>query len=240
MGAALLCAIAFVVFLPFLLLLLRENKGPIQFSVRTLLVAVTLVALILGGIGWWRIVNLAQLRWLDPASPEAESLTPSVTVSQNDDGEWAAVYCAWCRSIHDLTKKLDADGVTLGGDHTIGWYDHRARLLLAAADRELLEAYLEALRKADKLGPRQMVIRGRVIDADGSPVADASIDLMGSYHYINHFRTREDGTFTMPITPDEGWGYYLRIRPRDREPETTGRFPLSYDEPERVVIVRLP
>ena len=139
-----------------------------------------------------------------------------------------------------LHKKLETDGVTLGGNHTTSWDSHGGRIDIAAEDRDLLDAYLVALRATDKLVPREMVIRGRVEDSGGDPVAGAVVDLMGPYVYVNHFRTREDGTFVMPMTPNEGWGYYLRIRPEGGEPETTGRFSLSYDEPERVVIVRLP
>lgn len=238
MGISLLCAIVvFVVSLPCLLLLLRRNKGPIQFSLRTLLIAVTLLALFLGGIGWWRSVNLAQLRWLDPASPEAEELSPPAIVSRNEHGEWTTVYCARCRTTNDLTRQLKAIGVML---RSVGWEWESLDIALSSKEREPLDTCLTALRTADKLGPGEMVVRGRVIDAEGSPVRGARIDLMGPWVCINRFRTREDGTFTMPITPDEGWGYYLRIRPQGREPETTGRFSLSYDEPERVVIVRLP
>jgi hypothetical protein len=216
MGSALLCAIAFVVFLPFLLLLLRENKGPIQFNLRTLLVAMTLVALILGGVGWWRMVNLAQVRWLDPASPEAVELVASiriVRIAENGEGKPLMVYETRNGSMH---------------------------VKVVCGDRDEMEKHLRSLRGIDELEPGEMVMRGRVVDAEGAPVGGARIDLMGPYVYINHFETREDGTFTMPITPNEGWGYYLRIRPQSREPEATGRFSLSYDEPERVVIVRLP
>ena len=88
MGALVLYAALFAVSLPFLLWLLRENKGPIQFRLRTLFVTTTVVALILGGIGWWRRANQAQLQWLDPASPEAVELAPKSEITQADDGEW--------------------------------------------------------------------------------------------------------------------------------------------------------
>ena len=242
MGISLLIVAVVVLFVPtvVLLILSRQGRRPIQFSLRTLFITLTLAALLLGGIGWWRTANLAQLRWLDPTSPEANELSPNSTISQNEDGEWATSYCARCRSIHDLTKKLEADGVTLGGDHTTLWDSQRGKIDMSAEDRALLAAYLVALDAADKLGPREMVIRGRVEDSEGNPVTGAIVDVMGPYVYINHFRTRKDGTFVMPMTPEEGWGYYLRIRPEGGEPETTGRFSLSYDEPEQVVVVRLP
>ncbi len=205
--------VVFIVSLPFLLLFLRENKGPIQFSLRTLLVAVTLVALVLGGIGWWRTANLAQVRWLDPASPEALALFPLPEVVQNDEGEWMLVYDSHCPPM---------------------------QVEVVSEDREEVESHLRTLQDSDKLGPGEMVIRGRVEDLDGKPVPGAMVDLMGPSVYINHFETGADGTFVMPITPKVGWGYYLRVRPSNAERRSTGRFSLSYDEPERVAIVRLP
>jgi hypothetical protein len=234
--------LVFIVSLPFLLLLFRERKGPVQFSLRTLLVVVTIVALVLGGIGWWRRANFAQVRWLDPSSPEAVAMFVASEIVPHDNG-WSTAYEARCRTIQALTNILENDGATLGGSHSTRWDSDASRVELVAEDREALAEYLAALQRADKLGPGEMVIRGRVEDSDGTPVAGAIVDLMGPYVYINHFRTREDGTFVMPMTPmtpNETWGYYLRIRPRDGERRNTGRFSLSFDEPERVVIVRMP
>ena len=223
-----------------LLFLSRKNSRPIQFRLRTLFVTMTVVALILGGIGWWRTANIAHIYWLDPTSPAIDRMFPPAIVRQNEDGEWATVYRARYRDINDLTGRLEADGVTPGGDHTIQWDSHQGTIGVAAENRELLNAYVWALRAADKLGPREMVLRGRVEDSEGLPVAGAFVDLMGPYVYINHFQTREDGTFVMPMKPHEAWGYYLRIRPKGGEPMATGRFSLSYDEPEQVVVVKLP
>lgn len=222
-----------------LLVMLRVRDRQFQFSLRGLFMALTIVALLLSGIGWWRLSHLAQVRWLDPTSPEAVEMFTVSEILPHDEG-WSTAYEARCRGIQVLTGILESDGVTLGGSHSTRWDSYASRVELVAEDREALAGYLAALQNADKLGSGEMVIRGRVEDSDGKPVAGAIVDLMGPYVYINHFRTREGGTFVMPMTPNETWGYYLRIRPRDGERRNTSRFSLSYDEPERVVIVRLP
>jgi hypothetical protein len=65
------------------------------------------------------------------------------------------------------------------------------------------------------------------------------VDLMGGYVYINHFQTRADGTFTMPIKAPPRDGYYLRIRYGDEKRMRTPRFSLSASEPERVSLIRV-
>lgn len=242
MSLLVLILAVFVLLAPTVILLLmaRRRDRPIQFSLRALFAALTAVALIFGAVGWWRAANLAQTEWLDPDSSEAVELFPRAEAVKTDDGEWSAAYHSRCRAIHDLAGILESNGTKIEGDHSTRFVAHRSRLEIIGEERESIEAYLQALRDADELRPGEMVIRGRVVDSEGLPVAGAMVDLRGPYVYINHFETREDGTFAMPITPNETWGYYLRIRPREAEPRDTARFSLSYDDPERVVMVRLP
>ncbi len=213
MGGLLFYVVVFVVSLPFLLLLFRENKGPIQFTLRTLFVVVTVMALILGGIGWWRTANLAQLRWLDPTSPEAVALFRPCEIVRTNRGEWSIDYHPQRSSIRFETTSVH---------------------------REWIESQLRALQDADTLGPGEMVLRGRVEDSGGEPAAGVKVDLMGPCVRIGLLPTGEDGTFVMPMKGNEDWRYYLRIRSRGAKPRNTARFSLSYDAPERVVIVRLP
>jgi len=212
---------------------------PVAFGLRGMLILQTLVALSLGLFGWWRVTYLAQTRWLDPASPEAVALFPESQVELNADGEWGCAYASRCVSISALDSKLEAKGIEIQGGYSFHWDGPTNRVEFSGGNRESVEAYLAALKAADIVQPGKIVIRGQVVDHQGNPVANAIVDLQGPYVYINHFKTRDDGTFVMPITPHKGWGYHLRIRPPGGEPMNTDRFSLRYDEPERVVIVRI-
>ena len=240
MGFLLLILSLFLAVLLIAALILFARRKPLQFSLRGLFIALTMVALLLSSAGWWRIANLAQVSWLDPTSPEAIALIPPSEIVPHEKG-WSAAYTSRNRKIQSLTKALDDDGIKIRGSHSTRWYSEASRIEFVVEEREELERYLTALQNADKLGPGEVVIRGRVEDRDGTPVPDAIVDLMGPYVYINHFKTGDDGTFVMAsMTPHETWGYYLRIRPRTGEERTTSRFSLRDDDPEHVVIIRVP
>jgi hypothetical protein len=100
------------------------------------------------------------------------------------------------------------------GSFGITYYSTMQQVDYRSSSRAELEAVLDAVRRADVLHPEQdeSVIFGIVVDGDGKPVGGATVDLMGPNVYINHFLTRDDGTFHMPITVPPGRGYHLRIR----------------------------
>ncbi len=241
-------------------LIVRARKKPFQFSLRGLFIALTIVALLLGCVSWWRISNLAKVQWLDPTAAAAIALFPPSEVVRHDEGwppgavpagptsekevplehGWALDYRSQRRGISGLIEILRQSGDEIRGDY--GFEQDLARINIIARDRESLEEYLAALQSADKLGPGEMVIRGRVDDSDGMPLAGAHVNLMDGGAYISQAGTRSDGTFVLPTKSKEGWKFHLRIHlhPRDGKPRDTRRFSLNYDDPERVVIVRLP
>jgi hypothetical protein len=109
-------------------------------------------------------------------------------------------------------------------------------------DRAALEAFVDALKTADTPDPTTYAIHGRVLRSDGRPLPDATVDLLGPYVYINHFTTRDDGTFTMFIQAPPQPGYSLRVRFRrwnENQEVSTPSFSLHPEDRELAVVIRV-
>lgn len=216
---------------------LRGLKRP-QFTLRTLLLYVAAMAVALSAVGSWRYLNRAQAKWLEPSSGEAEAIEVEPVLTRQDD-RYATSYRSRFRNIGRLFAETDRRMDQTGGDLSTTTDPFRGWIKLETDDPALLEAWLGALREADQPEAGWMVIRGLVVDSEGRGVPDATIDLMGPYVYINHFQTRQDGTFTMPIEAPPGFGYHLRVRPDSAAAQRTGMFSLRPDKRELVVKIRL-
>ncbi len=112
---------------------------------------------------------------------------------------------------------------------------------LESDSRAYLQQYLACFDKADVPKPGLRVIHGRLEDSAGQPVGGAIVDLLGPYVYINHFQTRSDGTFAMPIEAPPGSGYRLRIRygGETKKRMETPSFSLADNPSELMLIVRV-
>jgi len=215
----------------------RLRRG--QFSVRTLMIGVTLVAIGLSAVMSWRYINQAKIEWLEPSSAAAGQLWAEPVVTQ-EGGEFTAVYRSRFRDEEELyAAELTGRMVPGGGSFGMQMDQLRQSIKLKSSDRSHLEDRLAALAEADVPKRGWFAIRGVVENRDGRPVPDARVDLMGSSVYINHFITREDGTFTMPLQAPPGPGYYLRIRYGGNRRMNTARFTLSDDNRELVVRIRV-
>jgi hypothetical protein len=212
-------------------LYLRANR--IVFSLRTLLVATAVIALGLGGFLAWRSAGMAKITWLDPASAEAQQLSPASVVETVGD-RFRLIYRTRNRHLTPLTSQIKWPA-----SYTASFAGNQEFVKIESDDCQALDAALVAMQQADVLPPGKFAIRGVVIDAEGKPAAGATVDLLGNYAYINHFRTRDDGTFTMPLDAPAGSGYWLRIRVKDGPTRETRRFSLVADEPERVVRIEV-
>jgi len=213
-------------------LALRANR--MVFSLRTLLVATAVIALGLGGFLAWRSAGMAKTTWLDPASIEAQQLSPRSEIENTGDGRFRLIYRTRNRPLSSLTgvvKWPPSYAATFQGDQGFVKID--------TDDRQALDAALVAMQQADEIPPGKFVIRGVVVDAEGEPVAEATVDFLGNYVYVNHFRTRDDGTFTMPLDAPASSGYWLRVRVNDGQVRETRHFSLTVDEPERVVRIEV-
>ena len=219
--------------------MLCKRFGRVQFSLRTLMIGVTLVAVALSSISTWRYLSLARIEWLAPSSPVARQLVAKPVVIELDDG-FSATYSSKFRPAAELVEVATED--QRSGQQTwsgLTTLHHLHTITVQSSHESRLEETLAALAEADAPKKGWFAIRGVVEDREGRPVADAMVDLMGPYVYINHCQTRDDGTFTMPIQAPPGRGYYLRIRYGGNQRMNTARFTLSDDNRERVMRIHV-
>jgi hypothetical protein len=215
-----------------------------RYTLRTLFIGITLVAVALTCWLVYRQATLCRLHWLPPGSPAAKALFPTPTIQKLDDGSHTFTYYARSRDIQTLLTALP----NTGDRHM---QIDRQSMVIKSPDLPTAQACLGALQTADKPKPGSFVIRGKLVDRSGKPVARATIDLMGSFVFINYFATRDDGTFTMPLTdpagsaPPAGSGYYLRVRDDKDSAKhpfrwNTPSFSLDPTTPESDVLIVLP
>jgi len=217
---------------------LCKRFGRLQFSLRTLMIGVTVVAIVLSSISTWRYLSLARIEWLAPSSAAARQLWAEPVVAKRGE-DFTAVFTPKFRDVCDL--------YAIEVEREPGWQgsfgrqvDHpRQTIWLESSHQSRLEETLAALAEADLPKKGWFTIRGTVEDREGRPVADALVDLMGSHVYVNHFRTRADGTFTMPIQAPPGRGYYFRVRYGGDKRMNTARFALTDDNRELVARIRV-
>ena len=215
-----------------------------RFSLRSLLIGIALVAVALSSWLYYRQATFCQVRWLSPGSAAAKSISPTAAIQPLADGTYRFTYDSHCRDIQDLATGWQPPGAcNLKVD--------RQSLTVTCPDLTPLQTSLQSLQLKDQPKPGTFVIRGRVVDHNGKPVARATIDLMGRFFFINHFETRDDGTFTMPLydpgglTAPAGSGYYLCVRPagdsgNNPSQWNTTSFSLSPNTPELEVEIVMP
>jgi len=214
------------------------RKRRFQYSLRTLMIGCTLVAVVLSAVQSWRQWTTAHTVWLAPSSPEARRFLAVPEIVEQGEG-FTAAFRPNFRDLGDLVNILEKAAIPTGRMNSR--FDHQSQQMrFETAERKALEDRLALLKSNDVLQPGWFVIRGRVEDSSGDPVGGAVVDLMGSYVYINCFQTRPDGTFLMPIQAPAGNGYYLRIRYHDdKQRISTPSFSLDPANTEKVVQIQV-
>lgn len=219
-----------------------SKGGNLQISLRGFLVFVALIAIVLAAVIGFRRETMASVEWIDAASPLANQLFPAESISPNPEGKYEFTYFAKCRSIQKLIGPIQQLG-------NMSFRIDRESIRIQVEDEATATSQLAAIRKLDVVPPGTFVIRGKVVDRKGKPLAGATVDLMGPYVFINHFQTRDDGTITMPLmdggSAPAGSGYYLRVRAKEETSENhvrwnTASFSLSSNSPEMVILVTVP
>ena len=180
---------------------------------------------------------MAQLTWIPVAKEDAAKLFPASTVQKSADGRFEFVYYARNRSIQHLIAKNKLSNYSVTEE----------AVRVTSSDESEAQELLQLLQKTDMLSGGAFVIRGKLRDANGIPVPGATIDILGAFQYINCFRTRDDGTFTLALSDRDpsvpvGAGLYIRSAT-----ETADRpmrwhstyFSLDPNHPEMVVDIQI-
>lgn len=214
-------------------------RSKFQFSLRTLLIFVTAFAVLFSVITSWNYWFKAKLYFIDSTSPLVSMLKAPPQIIE-EKGCFKATYRPQhidIGEIYKLSEKISLS-LTTNGSYRCSTNHTNQTMILEADNRSFLDEKLDAMRKTDVLLPGRFIIQGLVKDAEGNPVPEASVDLMGPYVFINYFMSRNDGTFAMPITAPANSGYYFSIRYGDKKMETP-TFSLDSAQPELFVIIQV-
>ena len=172
-------------------------------------------------------------RTVELGADEAQELLPQPTIESTQSG-YRLTYPVRYQSADDVfnrcpRKSLPSSRWSSGGP------TFSEEVVFEAAGQEVLHHLRDQLESVDVFVPEMTVIRGRVTDAHGRPVADVHVDLLDADTNVNvmfavmfpkkaslaiHlrkidlFKTRRDGTFVLvnPFPPAKA-SYYLRFRP---------------------------
>ena len=218
----------------------RRFNPKLQISIRGFLGLVAIVAIILAGTMGYRQNYMAQLIWIPVAKENNVNFFPAAKVQKTNDGRFEFVYYARNRSIQHLIAQSNVRNYEVTQE------------AVRVTSRDELEAQdqLRRIQKSDTLPKGAFTIRGKLHDANGKPVSDAVVDILGAFQFINCFRTRDDGTFTLALSDRDpsvpvGAGFYFRIRSADETADNPIRwhspyFSLDSSYPEMAVDIQIP
>lgn len=204
-----------------------------QYGLSALLGAMATVAVVAAYWTTWRFNDRADTTLFSPGSAEAEQLFPEAVILPSGKGRVGS-FTARYRDV----RWLFAEAQNSLGD-TSGYraeFD-QDRLILECPRRAELETVFDEMSRLDRLEAGSFVIRGVVLDPQGQPCARLALDLLGPHPSTGVFKTRADGTFTIPVRSPPGSGYCLRVRREFANSQLSRPFELEPSRPE--VIVRL-
>ncbi len=222
------------------LFLQRRFNPKLQISVRGFLGLVTIVAIILGVTFGYRRNTMAQLNWIPVANENNANFFQAAQVQKADDGHFEFIYHARNRSIQHL----------LAQNNFRNYQVTQEAVRVTTNDEQEAHDQLQRIQKSDTLPKGAFTIRGKLLDAKGKPVPGATIDILGGFQFVNCFRTRDDGTFTMALSDRDpsvpaGAGSYFCIRSANETADKLIRwhspyFSLDPSYPEMLVEITIP
>lgn len=222
------------------LYLQRRFNSKLQFSLRGFLVLIAIVAMILACTIGYRQNYMAQVTWIPLAEENAVNLFPAAKVQKTDDGRFAFVYYARNRSIQRLIAKSNLRNYSVTEE----------AVRVTCGDESDAHDQLQRIQESDTIPNGAFTVRGMLRDASGKPVRGATIDILGAFQFINCFRTRDDGSFTLALSDRDpsvpvGVGFYFRIRSANETADNPIRwhspyFALDPNSPEMLVDIQIP
>jgi hypothetical protein len=223
-----------------MLFLQRRLAPKFQFSLRSFLGLLAIVGILFAWTIGYRRNTMAQLTWIPVVKEDAAKFFPAATVQKSADGRFEFVYYARNRAIQHLIAKNKLRNYSVTEE----------AVRVTSTDESEAEELLQLLQKTDTLSGGAFVIRGKLSDANGIPVPGATIDILGAFQFINCFRTRDDGTFTLALSDRDpsvpvGAGLYFRIRSADDTADNPVRWNSSYfsldpNNPEMLLDIQIP
>jgi hypothetical protein len=217
----------------------RLAQRRFQYSLRTLLIAVTAVAVVLSAFTAWNRWTKAQLEFLDADAPAFAFLkmTPEIGETTDPPG-FKATFRPRYQGIGEVERISDEAGTSRGTWHGRTTDFMKQTAVLESGERHDLEAGLAAMQKADVLLPGRFVIHGVLKDAAGDPIPGAQVNLNSPNSFNVMFNTLDDGTFFIPIKPPIDPQYSFEIYYGGKKMVST-TFSLDPATPEMFVIVRV-
>ena len=222
------------------LFLQRRFVPKLQFSLRGFLGLVAIVAIILACTIGYRRNYMVQLTWIPVAKEDTADFFPAAKVQKTEDGRFEFVYYARNRSIQHL----------IANNNVRNYAVTEEAVRVTSMDESEADDQLQRIQRSDTLPKAAFAIRGKLHDANGKSVPGALIDIMGSFQFINCFRTRDDGTFTLALSDRDpavpvGAGLYFRIRSAMDSADNPRSwhspiFSLNSSHPEMLVDIQVP
>ena len=222
------------------LYLQRRFNSKLQFSLRGFLVLIAIVAMILACTIGYRQNSMAQVTWIPLAEENAVNFFPAAKVRKTDDGRFEFVYYARNRSIQRLIAKTKLRNYSVTEE----------AVRVTCGDESEAHDQLQRIQESDTIPSGAFTVRGRLRDASGKPVPGATIDVLGAFQFINCFRTRDDGSFTLALSDRDpsvpvGAGLYFRIRSANETANKLVRwnstyFSLDPNNPEMLLDIQIP
>lgn len=184
----------------------------------------------------WRQKDRVATRFLDPDSREAQALLvrPVVVEAGNlATGQYTANY----RDVRWLFSVAQANISVTGGLQAD--FDND-RVTIQTANPVDLKRLINEMQRYDHLDEHHAVVRGVAVDQHNRPVPHLPVDLTGPARHAHYFRTRGDGSFSVPVEMTPGTGYALRFRRSYARSYMSMPFRLGSDKREVVVKVIIP
>ncbi|PHS11952.1 MAG: hypothetical protein COA78_08840 [Blastopirellula sp.] len=218
----------------FLVVVYRKSLLGKTFSLRSLMLLMAVIAACTAYFTSWQYMDRANTVWIAVNSAEAKSLiTPPTSIPHPNQHSF--MYFANYQSIQKIFAQAESKIKPTNFEASMD----NDRLIFTCEDPIVLMNMQQMVEQLDQPSAGEFIIRGIIKTRENKRMGDVAIDLMGPYSVINVYKTRPDGSFSIPVAAKPGHGYYLRIRDNQNQRTLTRPFSLIAGQPELVVKIQL-